>query len=117
MVLKLYIAKKPTPMAHEFNEKLEARKFRWIDLSLIGMGASIALLQIQRNALFLIAMILFGGIILFEAVGLRVVEKKFAALGPNPWYIHLWFYNATLIDVILVVLALLCLGLGGFVGY
>ena len=97
----------------EWKKHLESRKFHWMNFGLIGIGASIALLVYIENNLFIfLALVLFALIVIFEAVGLRIIERKNAYLGKNPWYVKLWFFNSTFWDIVLLVIALILLGLG-----
>lgn len=97
------------------DERLEQRKFRWMNFGLIGMGVSIALITQKKDNLIVLALVLFALLTVFEAIGLLIVEKKIVRLGKNPWYVDLWFYESTAIDVFFLVAALLSLGIGVFI--
>jgi hypothetical protein len=97
---------------NNWKHRVEDRKFRWMNFGLIGMGASIALLTRVQNLYFIAAMVLFAILVVFEAIGLYIVEKNHPGLGENKWYVRLWFYKATLCDVLFLVIAMLLLGIG-----
>lgn len=97
----------------EFKTQLETRKFNWMNFGLIGIGSSIALLTLLKNNIFiLLAMFTFVILVIFEAIGLRVIEKNYPNLGRNSWYVRLYFYYSTFWDIILLIIALVLLGLG-----
>lgn len=100
----------------EWKDRLERRKFSWINVSLVGAGTSIALLtQTEtKNIFLLLALFVFAVLIVFEAIGLRLIETKYATLGRNPWYVRLWFYKSTFYDVLLLVAGMVCLGIGTY---
>ena len=101
-----------------FNKELEERKFRWINVGLIGIGTSLTLLiQIKKSWAFLIALGIFVILVIFEAIGLYTVEKNIAILGGNPWYVKLWFYNSTLVDIIIFIISIIFLGIGLYEGW
>ena len=104
-------------MEHDdFNKILESRKFHWINFGLVGMGASIAILtQLKGNFFIFLSMIMFGILVIFEAIGLWIVESNIALLSSNKWYVTLWFHQSTLLDIILLVVAMSFLGLGTYI--
>ena len=92
---------------------LESRKFKWINLGLVGITANIILItQGAKNYFFVISLILFSIMCLFEVVGVWVVEKKNVGISKNHWFLELYFYNSTIIDIILVFLSIITLGIG-----
>lgn len=102
------------PTHEERKHESKDEKFRWIQLSLVGVTAGIILLtQGLKSLYFLSAMFIFIIIALFEAVGIWVLKEDILiGLDPKSIKSKLFYYKSTLIDIILLFIAFILLAIG-----
>lgn len=105
-------------MDEQWINKLEKRKFNWINLALVGITANIILItQGAKNLYFVYSIFLFSFISLLEAIGLWVIDNKHVGITKGKWYIEMWFYKTTTINVSILFLAVISLIIGTLILY